>query len=500
MPKLSNLTEKLPAPRDLAFWKKESSSVPPPPPAQHLNPSSTKGLSELADLGQRNGIDIDDYRRKVDQMSDGIASASEGLGSQQGFGSQQPLRAPYGEGTFNSDLKSASNRIDGGLAAATEKAKTFGSKAQNLGSSTLSDAQNRFNAAIADVKKPLGDNGFRAPKDILSTTPSNDFKKALADTGSQLKTGIESGINTARNNINLDANAGKINNSLYDMHGNLTSGASNASKSLTSSVDAARQRFGSALGTVSDKAIEAAKTSTEFGGNLKDKIVSAASELQPPLRGGDNSFKPAFNKTVEPLANKARNLIDNAKKDVAALGTGFDFPQPQAPSAPQPKAPQPPQTQAPAATFSAPSNNQFGGNVATAAPSPKTETFGGGSFGGGTFNRTRVANVTPANIPQGGTLTRPQGLDSSLTKSWNNGSRQSNLKAIEVGTGSSTPGNALRTVSTASNDFSAGVGTIPAAFDEGRNATTGYINDVDIPSKILTGSGSYAPGSVNKVR
>ena len=473
---------KLPAPADLAFWKKESDSVPPPPPAQHLNPSSTRGLGELADLGERNGIDVDDYRQKIDQMKNGIASVESQIGS------RAPLRTPYGE-EFKSGLEATGNQIDKGFAAA----KSFGAKTLESGSKPLSDAQNRFNAAIADVKKPLEDNGFRAPKDILSTAPTNDFKKALADTGSQFKTGIESGINTAKKSIAFDEKVGKVNKSLYDMHGNLTSSTKSVPNSISNSVDAARERFSSAIGTVSDKAIAAAKTSTEFGGDLKSKIVAAASEMSPPLRGGDNSFKPTFSNALEDGANKARNLIDKAKKEVAGLGTGFDFPEPKAP-----------QTQNQPVSAAPSSKSTFGGELSSTKPAePKNERFGGGTFGGGTFNRTRVANVTPANVASGSTFTKPTGLDSNLTKAWNNGSRQSNLKAIEVGTASFTPGNALRTASatsTTSNDFATGAATIPAAFDEGRNATTSYINDVDIPTKILSGSGSYAPGSVNQVR
>ena len=493
---------KLPNASDLAFWKKDSDTVPPPPPAQHLNPSSTKGLSELANLGERNGVDIDQYRSKIDQMKGSIAALESQRDSQ--MGSQKPLRTPYGD-TFKSDVQTAGNQIDKGFAAAAEKATGFGSQAKSSATNTLSEAQNRFNAAISDVKKPLeGDNGFRAPKDLFSTKPANDFKKALADTGSQFKTGIQSGINSAKKNMAFDEKVGQVNKSLYDMHGNLTTDAKSASNtgsgSIGSTVEAARKRFGSALGTVSDKAIAAAKTSTEFGGDLKNKIVAAASEMQPPLRGNDNSFKPAFSKTLEQGANKARNLIGNAKKEVAGLGTGFDFPES---AAPKPQAPE---------FKTAPTNRStFAEDLAATKPAtrtvatpqnatPQNESFGGGTFGGGTFDRTRVANVTPANIPQQETLTRPKGLDSSLTNAWNNGSRQTNLKAIKVGTGSSMPGNGLRTASTNSNDFAIGTANIPAAFDEGRNTTASFINDVDIPSKILSGSGSYAPGSVNKVR
>ena len=439
--------DSVPSPRSLAFWKKGSDSVPPPPPAQHLNPSSTDSFSELATLGNRNGVDMDEYNRKIDGLKDSVASAAEST-----FG-KQPLRSPYGSDSSGfgfpkeaPGLGAAQNSIDQKLAAAKEKAQTFGTK-------PLSDAQNQFNAAIAGVKKPLdANNDFRSPKDILATRPASDLKNALAGTSSQLKSGLESSLAAAKKNIALDEKLTKVNQSLYDMHGNLTTGGK--STPVADTVEAARQRFGSAVSTVSDKAIEAAKTTTEFGGGFKDKIVAAASELQPPLRGGDNSFKPAFNKAVAPIANKASNIVENARQTVAGLGSGPDFPKLQ-----------PPKLEV---KPSAPVQNQFGGgSIAAAAKTAASESFGG-NFGGN-FNRTRVANVTPASSTSGGTFAKPTGtatgLGSSLTKSWNSGSRQSNLKAIEVGTPTSTPGNALRTAFIRSDDFKSSAANIPAAFD-----------------------------------
>jgi len=89
-----------------------------------------------------------------------------------------------------------------------------------------------------------------------------------------------------------------------------------------------------------------------------------------------------------------------------------------------------------------------------------------------------------------------------LTNAWNNGTTQSQLKPIGIGAPTAMPGNGLRTASVQSNDFAptASASSIPAAFDQNRNAMTSHISEIDIPAKILQGSGSYAPGSVNKVR
>lgn len=441
-------------------------------------------LAENSDRSSRNGIDVDEYRRKIDRMTDGVARNSNSE-----FPTRKPTRSPYDSAestfgkaadSFKSSLSSTSKSFDQGFAAAKEKAKAFESD-------TLSAAQDQFNAAIADVKKPLGDNDFKSPSEFLSTKPANDFKNAIAKTNSQIQSGFKSGVDVAKKTVGgFDQSLTKVNKSLYDMNGNLTKGSAAATKSITGSVDAARQRFSSALGTVSDKAIEAAATSTELGGGLKDKIVAKANEFKPQLRGADNSFKSDFKATVDPVATEARNLLDKAKQKVAGLGTGFDFPEAAPKSLPAPQF-------KPTTT-----SNTFGGAIA-AKPAPPTQPESS-SFGGGGFNRTRVANVTPVESPQSSASAQSPGLASKLTNAWNNDGRQSQLKPIDVGTKTSTPGNALRTASVQSGDFGSTASTIPSAFGDGGNARTSHVMEIDIPSKILSGSSSYAPGSVNKVR
>ena len=462
---------KLPSASNLAFWKKESGSLPPPPPAQHLNPSPTDGIfnGSKAALAQRGGDDVDDYQRKIDEIKNGIASTKNKMA--ESFGNNQPMRSPYGSNdseledksnSFKSDFQSAGNSIDERLARAKE-----------MGANSLSDAQKKFNAAVADTKQASfdGGGGFKSPADILSTKPSNDFKNTLAEANAKLK----ASANSALKNSGLNQPLAKVNNTLYDMNGNLTNGASKISKTAESNVDAARQRFSSALGSVSDRAIGAAKSSKEFGGNLKDKIVSAAAEVTSPTRGGDNSFKPSFTRAAESANKGAQNLLGKAKEKVAGLGSGFDYPG----------------GNKPAPLFGEVAAKQTRVNeFAPSKPAPK------GIESDGTFGRTRVANVTPA------TTSQPRsGLSSSLTKAWNDGEKQSQLQPIQVGPPTTAPGNGLRTAAVQSNNFGRpAASSIPAAFDQGYNAMTSHVSEIDIPGKILSGSGSYAPGSVNKVR
>ena len=452
----------------LAFWKKGTDSVPPPPPSRHLDPSLTSGAESM--LSQTTN-DLDQRRSEIDSIKNGIAAAQRNLD----IGSGNPIRKPYGNeevslgsgskssgsGTkpFSSDFKTAMNSTGNSIDAKLEAAK---SKSGSFVNNSLSDAQQKFNSAVADVKKPAGRGDFRSPADIMSTKPSNDFKQALAKTQSNLQNSIA----TANKNNGFKNPLAKVNQSLYDMNGQLTTATTKtpeaAVNSVANSVDAARQRFNNALGSGSKSVapVEVASKPQPFGGQIKDKIASAASGLKTPtLGGGDNSFKSA----ASTVKTGTQNLLGNAKDRVSTLGAGLGFPK--ANARPQ--------------------------KFTTAVPSS-----------GGDFNRTRVANVTPVNTQnQNSTFAQRNGLDSNLTKSWNNGLNKSQLAPFQVG--SSTPGNGLRTASlqTDSSGFaSAPASTIPAAFDQHRNAMTSHVNEIDIPTKILSGTGSYAPGSVNKVR
>ncbi len=450
---------KLPTGKSLAFWKKESDSLPPPPPAQHLSPSPTDGIvngtrSALAQSDSK--VDIDDYQRKIDEIKSGIASTKNKMS--ESFESNKPIRTPYDGKGFG--LEQTGNSIDKGLAEAKE-----------MGTNSLSDAQQKFNSAVASVQQPAtSGGGFKSPSEILSTKPANDFKDTLAAANAKLKSGAKSTFKEGGFNQSL----AKVNQSLYDMNGQLRSGSGAVAKKTESTVDAARQRFSSALGSVGDRAKEATKSSTEFGANLKDKIVSAATEMKPTLPGGDNSFKPSFTRAADAVTSESQSLLSKAKERVSEMGGGFGSPSQSRPSF-----------------------------VAVAPKTVNPERIAPPANQGGTFDRTRVANVTPAasQATSNSTFGQRSGLESTLTKAWNGGEKQSQLQPIQVGPPKDAPGNGLRTASLQTNKFERpAAASIPAAFDQAYNTMASHVREIEIPNKILSGSGNYAPGSVNKVR
>jgi len=183
----------LPTAGNLAFWKKESESLQPPPPARHLDPSPTDGVGGLKSaLAKVSGEgEADDYRRKIDEIKQGIASTQKKM--DESLSSAEPLRSPYSgddsglaeaTNSFKSDFKAAGNSIDQGFARAKE---------QGSGTRTLNDAETKFKSAVADVKQASG-GGFKTPSDILSTKPANDFKAALASATADLKSSANESV------------------------------------------------------------------------------------------------------------------------------------------------------------------------------------------------------------------------------------------------------------------------------------------------------------------
>jgi len=425
---------------------------------------STQQLNQLAQQAGKS-LNVDLQRTQIDQLAAGIANKPSSLNS-------SPLRTPYPDvestvantaQNLKAKLDAArGNSIDQSLAAVTEKLQASGSATKPVAAPLPKKSANEFEAALAQTNSQL--------QTKLASAQSSG--SATKSSGSATKS---SGSNTKSSGSATKNSLAKVNNSLYDNRGNLTGG-----KKPIGSLDSARQRFSSAFGSVGDRAKVAANSATNFGGELKNKVAAAASTVTAPLSGG--SFNPPIKAALDPAAAQGKALLDRAKSRVAGLGTGFDFPEPVSQPVTIPK------FKAPAAI-----SNQFGGGGFVAkpvkpAPAPAQ------------FNQTRVANVTPvqSGFGQSGSGTST-GLASKLTNAWNNGGRQSQLKPVEVAKNLvPNPGNVLRTASLQKNDF--GTGAAIPTFGNSRNVTASHVSDIYIPEKVLSGSGNYAPGSVNKVR
>ena len=420
---------KLPSPKDLAFWKKESDTLPPPPPSRHLSPSSIRGESsgQIAESDNR-GIDIDRYRHEIDQKIDDIQKAVDG------YASNGTTRSPY-----SMDESGDSDSV-ASFGGGSFKSSNFGSSDgfSTSAANGLSDAQKKFNAAIAGVEKSTANedsrSGFKSPSELFSTDPSADVQNSIAKAKSDVNSGFKSSL-------------AKVNNSLYDMNGNLTSATQNVGKTAENTIDVARQKFSKALGSMTEGARDVAKSSEQIAGKLKERLASATAAV-PTL--GSSTFKSPFSSNK----STAEEGIRKSESNVAGVNSGFNFPE------------------------NAPGLMQSQGQM-------------------GLFDRTRVAEVTP--VQPGGFENRSTAPNAPLIAQQN----QSNAAQGAFADSQSKDNSAnagFKTASAQNNPMFKGVDAIPAQFGKSGNQPASHLSDVDLPAKLLKGSGIYAPGSVNLVR
>lgn len=490
---------KLPSAEKLAFWKSEDAALPPPP-ARHFDPAPSDAMSgnERAMLARddvrASEVDLDAVREKINNKYD---SAMGSLASQNG----KPLRNPYAmedakpsgstsgfAGSGNAGLGNAGsgNAGSGNFAKADQK---------------LSQAQNQFNAALGGVKD--ASSSFKSSSDSLAASANEGFKG--------LSNSAKSGF---------DNSMAQVNNALYDSKGNLTTGVSDANafanSALKSTEKSARDHFNDAIGSVASGAKEAANSSTEFAGSLKNKIASATGGFKPPAfnaaaaQSGGNAFKPvgfgaAVSKVSEKVTEKANGFLAGAAKGARELNSGFDFPS-GAPGLGKSTAANDANSIAgPAAG----TNGQIAQNATQNIPSsgnsfkPPAATSG--------FGVPRTAQVTPvgSRSPDNSMLS-PRGINTSIGNTFDRQAGQAGQVGFQRQLAKTTPagsnGFKPAATSTATSPFPSPIGergsriaSIPSEFSTGQNAMTSHVSDVDIPANILSGSGSYAPGSVGSV-
>jgi hypothetical protein len=459
---------KLPSADKLAFWKQDDAAIPPPP-ARHFDPAPTNSISGnertmVASNDVKAGsVDLDAIRNKIDSKYENARNSIASNGDDK-------FRRPFGVDSSGASMSGQSSFI-----SATEGFRSAANDFQKSGSATLNEAQNQFNAAIAGVKESTS--GFKSPAETLSKSADEGFQG--------LKNSAQS---------KFDSSLAKVNKSLYDSQGNLTTKASNAFKG-------AQEKLNQTIGSVAANAKGA-----------KDKFASAASGFKvPAFKPADSTTDNGFKKpggigaAVSKVSQKASDLLAKATDTAKEAASGFDYPA-GAPGIGQTKneiTPAAPgqnmltQNQVAANSFQQPSAvstqstlNQPAANTGSTNGLPSNGSLfkapGSDAFGG-----TRVANVTPAP-PANGSMLGPQkpgapaASNSAFGSTWNRPIGQTG--AVAVAPPTQNPGNGLRTAS------------IPSNFSPGQNATTSHESDVELPSKLLTGSGGYAPGSVSLIR
>ncbi len=462
------LRDKLPGSGNgLAFWKKDSEDQLPPPPARHFDPASSESYAGNGSQ-PKDAQNVDAIRRDIDAKldraagltsSDGSATRSDGSATRSdGSASKTPLRQPYqeqaiAEGSAGSGSVSDGSKDFSGSASKTDPSSstvTNGFNPQQNLRNALAGAQSTA-SNIASKAQNATEVTYDSAGNLV-TAGANKLK----DFGSQTKN-------------KLDSSLAAVNPKLHDAQGRLTSGIKNATENPLQS---ARERFNQAISNTGAAAQQTTEGSKNFLGSLKDKISAAT--------------QPA-----------SKNFAGTSTE----LNTGFDYPG-DAPGLLQPFQPKAQSTAAPAQVATKPlvpmpkpEANRFVTALPQPKPQPASKSFGG--------SQTRVANVTPvkpaasnagsSNKSFGPGLPANNYASASGSASSNNAS-QVNVPLSPLRHSVPSPSTIASAPSTPST-----VAPISSSFGQGGLSAVSHQSEVDLPSKILSGSGSYAPGSV-KIR
>jgi hypothetical protein len=453
---------KLSAP-NLAFWKKDGVEMPPPP-ARHFAPSATDtevyrpNDTEYA----KSNVDMDAVKQRIDDQLE-VQKRSYAVPS----------------GSVSELAQKTKDSFDGSFPNASTAATKVASDGSDFVASTksglktgISDAQKKFNDALASTKKnvdadmtnkPLSKpklpgkldtwkNDFKLPGRML--TKNADSKSdgggfGFPESSSEFKAPAE----TFQSNKSTEL--AKVNQSLYDSKGQLiesgNAAVKNAADSVSNQFAQAKSSFGSTLDKL--KPGKAADTARDFVAN--NPVSNAASDFKQAMSSSVNQAMSNANQST-PALRPSSQPIDLAKSS----GT--------------------PAT----AIAAAPLNNSSfasSNSGSSFASSPKPSDFrasnpvasaNGGSFyknGGGLANANPPTNLQP--------------IENAPTNILRNRFATAQAGGTDFGTAQ---------YSTAS--------TLPDWQSPNVGAPVSHVADVDIPANVLSGNGNYAPGSVHELK
>jgi hypothetical protein len=243
----------------LAFWKKESSAEVPPPPSRRFDPAPGGDEQKMARLDstiKQGGNDIQDsFNRMVQEAKnhkDGLA--------------QKPIRTPY---SISEKSTSTPNETDNSNSFDIANTKSQ-IELPNLDSS-VQKAQQDFQAALASS----GD----AIKDSLNTKAS--------ETVSTWKNDFQLPAKIAKAQQQIKPEDLKINRKLYDMSGNLSSGAQSAVNQFAEASQSLQSKVNSGF------EVGKVKTQNQFIGaaeNAKEQLKQFGSDSQMAIKQSFNSI------------------------------------------------------------------------------------------------------------------------------------------------------------------------------------------------------------------
>lgn len=483
----------------LAFWKKGESKAVPPPPALHFDPAPASGDVRQANSQPARKTAVDpELQQQVDQMADAAKKAPAESASKatqlSADAKSKPIRTPYSlSGNANPTESNSPNRANSFDPKAPMPANTEVA-------SSVEQAQADFNAVIGDKGKQ--------PSSSLATT-----SKSLQPAGAALANDFQlpakmaaakNQVNSSKNN--LDTKLSNVNRSLDDASGNLVANAKNAlpetaNKSLQPSFNSMATGANESLAATTKPAKQA---TNNFANNrpvgnensaelqrVQAEVASAQqqiAELRAQIAATQRPVVPVAGSTPNQALNSASTGLNQPVARVAQLNSansnGF------------------------APSFTPSNSNKPTGNFSPLQPSPNNPTSDSGnvlransklSNAGGSTGGNQVMFPIPSDAqPTGNYPSTPHSGYSSSSANLSSAGGASNgfpVQPVGLQAPIGQPNAGQQNVATVMHAQTGDAQQFGARTD----AATNHVSEVAIPAAVLRGSGSYAPGSVNRL-
>ena len=489
----------------LAFWKKANQSAElPPPPARHFDPApleeSETVVAQNSDVEQSSDSTRDalakQIQNEIDQTKQQLADAKSQLDS-------QPIRKPYSlDNSFAASQKNSSSQFkplsnDGFKSAGiVDISKNIDQTRKALSTNnSLTQAQEDFQAAIANV--------------------SNDFsgmKKTATQSASKWK---DFQLPTELNQVNdkVEKSLQAVDKSLYNASGKLNSIASSATGQVTSAFADASEQFKNQVQSKASKLNSDVKASTnDFVGSTTKSLsnISPLKAAQDNWRGNPMGLEPTGTRAVannsQPVASKVgklqpatNDMLRSSPKIASSPLNPVATNQPSNPEMEKMRNEmleakrqiellqkqladgQKPISKPDSATANATGSRDLNPLSRFESKSRYKQAAGLNSTSSNPVNRLRIASREQTGQGRS-TLGNTSGFPST---------GHGGFSPLGSGSGSEQMSSATSSASQASFVTTPG--------DPIGDSITKATTDVEIPKAILTGDGTYAPGSVNRL-
>ena len=471
----------------LAFWKKDGAlagNKVPPPPARHFDPSPIqRGKLAKEEFEDTELMELGGRRFNEDFAASSMATDTNAVPRQ-----QAPKQSPRDSLAFEITQKSS---------ATPEATPSSDSQFEFSPKQSLTTEQQDFNSAMQNVSvgnKLPADNSFKAN----STTPSNPESWNQFTPPSGL-------ANKGANSV--DKSLKGISNAIGEANGKLAASKSKLlSPNLGFTPPPNPQTPATSWNTQTSNGFQSPVGFKAPSGFQNQKGVSLSTNSNPAKPEAFGSAPPPLGSVQAQVAD-AKLQIELLKQQVA---NAEQMANQTTKAATQTQNPMEPQALTPLGTSQDSKfgnnniSNRFDSNYAAPeakkiasgkgfAPSNKANPASGTGYGTQPFIPTPKSNIAPPSYPSTphGDYSSRNSVSSNFSPAGLSDSKSQPFEppqsASQVDFQDKTKGDAIHQANS------------PIANSEGASKIQTHVSDVFIPASILTGKGSYAPGSVHPV-